>query len=205
MEELSRCSTCPFCDVPLRTNDSIQHIGTIHSYVENFLPAEHHVKKLPPGGNKRRSVENKRQNKSDEKEASEKIGKEDEEQFEDDNTNNDTFDDEEVEGEEEGEDDDEDEALEPQVASEALEDVFPSQRRKGNPRKGVKEEKTLSCKLCNYAVARAYSPNALHQARLVFLNYLSLFFYSEQSHNHFQWAGMQAKVSLQMWGKLSRR
>ena len=104
-----------------------------------------------------------------------------------------------------GEDDDEDEALEPQVASEALEDVFPSQRRKGNPRKGVKEEKTLSCKLCNYAVARAYSPNALHQARLVFLNYLSLFFYSEQSHNHFQWAGMQAKVSLQMWGKLSRR
>ena len=109
MEELSRCSTCPFCDVPLRTNDSIQHIGTIHSYVENFLPAEHHVKKLPPGGNKRRSVENKRQNKSDEKEVSEKIGKEDEEQFE------------------------------------------------------------------------------------------------EQSHNHFQWAGMQAKVSLQMWGKLSRR
>ena len=49
MGSFSTCKVCPICDKSLSASTALKHIAVHHSYVETFLPPEHHVKKLKRG------------------------------------------------------------------------------------------------------------------------------------------------------------
>ena len=50
MDKISDCKLCPICNKPQASyNAAIGHLASVHSYVEKFLPAQHHVKKIEPG------------------------------------------------------------------------------------------------------------------------------------------------------------
>ena len=52
MAKFSDCEICPICQTPLKSSNAIFHLAATHSYVERFLPLEHHVKKLKKGRKK---------------------------------------------------------------------------------------------------------------------------------------------------------